>query len=419
MRIAVIDNGIDDREIDVEVIHFCLHGGKVEKVKNIEGPKSHGTICAKIIEEYGLIDCIYDIQCIHNENEGDISSLVEALRFCKSIDVNLINISNGVEFIRNDSLEYMELLAACIELWEKGVKIFAAQSNGGFVTYPADFPCVYGVEIWNNYNYRKNIYRRSDIYVKDRYSKSIIISGQCYNVPVCNSAACAYVCALATRLNINSVYSFFYGVLSNIFVTYNSFGFFWEKMKQKRMDRLIIGQNEIYELKIPGKVYLFSDKSLINAYLKIKYNSTGLFLYKNILNVSSKDNSVLDNNNLLLISIVGDISCEKKIEIAHLMKNMCVEEGYLVDIVSNYKMAFMNNIYYLNEKRWGSQLISFCRFCKSDIILMICENGKRSYEDICIELRGNRIIIERKWDAIVEEYSSIIDAFKYILDIYS
>lgn len=193
MKVAIVDNGINESALNAPVVHINSIGGLYRSSSS----DSHGTICAKIIETYGCVSLMYDIICLDQNGQSNINTLVNALNLCCELDVDIINISAGIECYSETSDEYIALRDVCARLIASGKKIYAAQSNDGFITIPADYSNVISVEqtfLFSNSLY--SLYRTSDVRINGQ--RIIKINKQPYRTSKCNSYACAFAVALAT-----------------------------------------------------------------------------------------------------------------------------------------------------------------------------------------------------------------------------
>lgn len=201
MTIAILDDGICEASLTASVYHIDLLRDGNEIL-----PASHGTVCAKIIEKYGVVDRLVDIRFLDVHRNGTIEGLLGALRCCLDLEVDAINISCGIENFMYDDPKVRKLHRLIKRLKKKGIVIFAAQSNLGRITIPAAFPEVFSVEHKSELSNRiHSIYRTSDIYLKAPHS--VKLNGKRVITYRQNSFSCAYACALASRrkLSVSSI----------------------------------------------------------------------------------------------------------------------------------------------------------------------------------------------------------------------
>lgn len=193
MIVAILDDGICREEIKTKVERYCV-GKSADPKAAFDNIKSHATICAKIIEKYSSPKKIYDIAFLGGDDTATPDDMISALEFCLGLDIDVINLSNGIE-ICGPKDDYMQrLLNVCCKLYEKGVHIFAAQSNSGMATVPALFGCTISVE---QMRFVSNImqlpYRKSDIYTNGVHM--ISLGGKKHFTVMCNSYSCPYAVA--------------------------------------------------------------------------------------------------------------------------------------------------------------------------------------------------------------------------------
>lgn len=146
MKIAVLDNGIYKDALHSKIETYII-GNSVNTEFVQENRDSHATICAKIIEKYSSPDVIIDVVFLGNDGTANAEDLCDALEFCLDYEkIDVINLSNGIEIFDKNSDIYKRIVEVCKRLYEKGVKIFAAQSNNGRITLPSDLPYTISVE---------------------------------------------------------------------------------------------------------------------------------------------------------------------------------------------------------------------------------------------------------------------------------
>ena len=191
MRIAIIDDGICKNEFNDDICNLKVQNGSISADNDINVfNNSHGTICAKIIQKYCKKKIeLFSIRFINNEGIGSIDDLCIALNWCSSNNINIINLSNGIE----KYTDYECLYKICSALYQKKVIVVAAQSNRRTDTIPANFPFVISVE-QSSFKHSENPLRSSCIYANGRHR--ILLNGKVVHTERCNSYACAYACAL-------------------------------------------------------------------------------------------------------------------------------------------------------------------------------------------------------------------------------
>ena len=193
MIVAILDDGICREEIKTKVERYCV-GKSVDPKATFDNIKSHATICAKIIEKYSSPKKIYDIAFLGCDDTATPDDMISALEFCLGLDIDVINLSNGIEVcgVKNDYMQ--RFLNVCGKLYKKGIRIFAAQSNSGMATVPALFSCTISVEqIRPVGNIMRLPYRKSDIYTNGVHM--IPLGGKRHFTAMSNSYSCPYAVA--------------------------------------------------------------------------------------------------------------------------------------------------------------------------------------------------------------------------------
>jgi|GEM_PF-5066487 len=197
MTIAILDDGICEDLLSTSIHHIDLLRDGNEIL-----PASHGTVCAKILEKYGEVDRLIDIRFLDIHRSGTIEGLIGALSCCLELEVDAINISCGIENFMHEDSKVRKLHRLVKRLKNRGINIFAAQSNLGRITVPAAFPEVFSVEHKSGISNRiHSIYRTSDIYLKAPHS--VKLNGKTVITYRQNSFSCAYASALASRRKLS------------------------------------------------------------------------------------------------------------------------------------------------------------------------------------------------------------------------
>lgn len=145
-RIAVLDTAIDPRGLHCRSFHFYNFTNQKINFNTINGQISHGTMIAKVldlyIEKYELINgqILTGPDQEGEKPAGSIEHLMEALKWCKNENVDIVCISAGSTILSDTKFLY-DLVS---ELTKKAV-IIAAMDNNGHVTIPSSYPFVLGV----------------------------------------------------------------------------------------------------------------------------------------------------------------------------------------------------------------------------------------------------------------------------------
>jgi len=169
IKVAIIDTGID---VDHPDLVDNIKGGynTTSKKKSYDDDNGHGTHVAGIIaavdNEIGVIGVapeadLYAIKALDAYGDGYVSDIVEGIEWCVDNDIDIINMSLGME---NDSLLLHE---AVVNANSAGIVMVAAGNNyGGTCEFPAaydeviavgainidkgiaDFSALLGVDVW-------------------------------------------------------------------------------------------------------------------------------------------------------------------------------------------------------------------------------------------------------------------------------
>lgn len=192
-RVALIDDGVLRDELDgISVRTFSVQGGIVREDTDDSLCGEHGTICAKILTKYAPYVEIVSIRILDIDGFGDTYDLYIALQWCLSHDIDVVNLSNGIELSSSPS----KLYDICNRLAAKGTVIIAAQSNRPVKTYPACFPSVISVE-QAILRPSANPLRKSNIYAPG--SHSVRFRNQIIHPEPSNSYACAFASSFLIR----------------------------------------------------------------------------------------------------------------------------------------------------------------------------------------------------------------------------
>lgn len=148
-KIIVIDSGVNIndkflRDSIIDGIGIEVNDGKVTFSNNYMDENGHGTFCSKIIryiyEEVG----IYVIKILNKDMKCSCKALIEALKYTKNININLICLSLATvnEFHADD------LRNVCSDLKNNGKVLIASlhNNNNNCSSYPAVYKDVIGVQ---------------------------------------------------------------------------------------------------------------------------------------------------------------------------------------------------------------------------------------------------------------------------------
>lgn len=155
IHVCVIDDGICGDEINIYKNIQIKNGKAVDSLdvcKNI----SHGMGCAKVIVKHAEKEIlISSVSILDRQCQGNIYSLCSAFAWCIENDVDIINLSLGSVFFKDKEL----LLSAVNRCVENGIIIVGANSNEGYVTYPASFTNVLGVRAFEEKRLKGSVVR--------------------------------------------------------------------------------------------------------------------------------------------------------------------------------------------------------------------------------------------------------------------
>ena len=161
MIVAIIDDGVSKQFLRSSVINYTVSGEEVFSDECAVLRKTHGTLCAQIIEQHGNVEKIISLRLSNIYNTNSIQELCTAIEWCTNHNVDIINMSVGIAQYQHFGRSFLGLWDVCSNAAKKGVTLVAARSNAGLPTIPADFPMVYSVSSLSGY---KKDRRQSDYY---------------------------------------------------------------------------------------------------------------------------------------------------------------------------------------------------------------------------------------------------------------
>lgn len=160
MRVAIIDDGVHTEVVRNCTRCFTVKNRQVIATNNDSISKnSHGTICAKIIEN-NISDIDLVSISIYQENEyGNEENLGIALEWCKNNNIDLINMSNGAYgYFENEKLNDL-----CFQNFQNGIYLVAAINNNLLYTSPAHLPYVISVSNRRRFRLYRNRIVKADV----------------------------------------------------------------------------------------------------------------------------------------------------------------------------------------------------------------------------------------------------------------
>ena len=208
MTIIFIDSGVDYSHMIFKPLTRFKEYGLSSDLKTIETyndpPKNgHGTavLSAFVKEVEDILDkiTVLSFRVFHDELEANPEVLIGTLEYIfDNIDCDVINISCGL------AQDQKELQSICEKLYKKGTHIVAAFSNYGYVSFPAAYDCVIGVDSINETT-RKNDY----IYFENSLinigvakcvqrlawlnNQFVILQGNSYMTPIITAKICRWL----------------------------------------------------------------------------------------------------------------------------------------------------------------------------------------------------------------------------------
>lgn len=200
VRIAMIDNGIDDTYLRNPLEHRIAITPE-GRVKPDEGDRGevhflHGTTCAMIVEKYFPECLLSSVKVLKEDGTGLLTTLRPALEWCLSNEIFLVNLSLGSTHFKDKAV----MRALINEYAVKGMLMIAATANSGYLSYPASFSNVIGVAVDSNEykSFTGNLHLGIDVLVPAR--QELFMKGETILLQKSNSYAAPYVTALAGKL---------------------------------------------------------------------------------------------------------------------------------------------------------------------------------------------------------------------------
>lgn len=386
MVIAIVDDGICKSEISTPVETYRV-GSMKEKGTVQNNHESHATVCAKIIEKYCKPDKFIDVVFLDADGSAKITDMCLALEFCCDLNADVINLSNGIEIYDKKTDEYKRLLGICRKLYYKGVKIYAAQSNHGGQTIPANFPYTISVEqLDKKQNKICSLYRKSDIYTNGRHTVSI--NGKKTRTIKCNSYACAYAAGHDAAGKKDRAGRFF---LSGRITSELSF---YSTAPGEGTDK-----NELYTLFLDDKSSpegvicaekLSSRKKRELKEKNLKYLVTETSLDEKFIARAAQTCGQEE------IPIVYIAHCSGAVAFAERISSFLFEAGYNASVISTNRDDLLKGAYYASMSSLQSYIRIFSFYNKCDILLVVTDGGEadgRDKDDIVIKLAADDDII--------------------------
>lgn len=382
VTIAVIDDGIESEEylcFDLEVIGCSVEQRKY-KEKNEE--LTHGTLCYKVLREYGNGCNIGSIKIMGNNRKEDVlDAFIVAVKWCVENYIDIIHISLGICSVN----AYTQLRNALAEFFVQGGLIVASIDNTEKYTLPAAFSFVFAVrrndtlkqgEIQMEYSekYGKNIMEIGTVCMLEKYERLRLVRCNSYTTPVLTAEISRLI--RSKQKNFYKVKKYFYNHKENIYrpdFIQNVIIFGTKEKSDKWIFFSIIKYVEsikqISDYKIKRRYILFIRKNIkISELKKLKKNLIAIFypqkrdkiLYewcqKNEILIWD-ENSYIDSlilqqkrwkshsaNDTFVLEIYNT-----NIEIMVKIARLFIEKGYNSWAMSNMKKSYLYGIDYIPE----------------------------------------------------------------------
>lgn len=197
MKVAIIDDGVASEAVSglAKLEKYGVSNNRILRMDKYEDESvfSHGSICAKIILKCCPVIELISIKVIRVNGHGSVEYLKKALEWCLVNEIDMVNISAGVE----DSFCGKEINKLCYELYRRGTKIIAANCNEDRLSYPAVSPYVLCVQQTTLNYFIKHQVWKPDIMAEGRHR--IVQNGSVYYSDRCNSFACAFISGQLAR----------------------------------------------------------------------------------------------------------------------------------------------------------------------------------------------------------------------------
>ncbi|MBD5535889.1 MAG: hypothetical protein HDQ99_09590 [Lachnospiraceae bacterium] len=127
MKIAILDSGFDfETKLQNSIVYSKNFTGEDDKDQN-----GHGTCIVKLIDDLRTDLHLYIMKVLNKKKSGKLSFLKKALAEALIHDVDIINVSLGLEMDIKDC-ELNELINKCKC---RGIIIITAESNNGEINY--------------------------------------------------------------------------------------------------------------------------------------------------------------------------------------------------------------------------------------------------------------------------------------------
>ncbi|MCY6958488.1 S8 family serine peptidase [Clostridium brassicae] len=195
IRIAIIDNGIDSVLLKDNIennIYVNNTGITISEKNNINKQQfQHGTICALIIRKYCPMCDLTSIRLLDCKGKGRVSNLEAALQWCQDNNIKIVNLSFGTTHFA-DKRKIQKIINYFAN---RDMILISATSNDGYVTYPASFSKVIGVDSGNSFEFNRKMLLKKGIEIECLSEHEIVLNNCNILTPRSSSYAAPYVTA--------------------------------------------------------------------------------------------------------------------------------------------------------------------------------------------------------------------------------
>ena len=190
-RVVIIDDGICPcRELEGSIystLEFDHDKKELIEQQSTVKKVGHGTICALIIHKFFPKANIFSIKVLDEALHSSCEALLCALKWCENNDVKIINLSLGTTNVK----DFAQIIEVTRRLYSQNKIIISAVSNENIFTLPA---CgEYSIGVCAEENNIENCRRMLPGCVLGKSQHELLIDGNKYVTPVCNSYAAAYI----------------------------------------------------------------------------------------------------------------------------------------------------------------------------------------------------------------------------------
>lgn len=212
IKIAIIDSGLDlqhphfhshiKKNLITGIYIRCSNYDDTDYLENFDDNFGHGTACAGIVSKHVPEASLIIIKIFDNEGVVNEKALFSALKYCIINDVNIINISLGIQ----TATPPVKLKQLCDEAHENEIIIVAAEHNKRIESYPAYYPEVFGVAAGNiKKSNQYGLVANSPIkYVAKGGLQRVMWKNGGYNIVSGTSYSCAHLTGIIGRAMIDS-----------------------------------------------------------------------------------------------------------------------------------------------------------------------------------------------------------------------